>query len=163
MRIKIRVPGERCLLVIGAACLLSLIGSAEAQAARGNILPGNILDQLWMRGVCLCEKSFSKTQSHPSARNLSGCICGSDQSAGPVQVRMLDVRSARIANTRVDGTGKFSFKNVGAGEYVLLATQGPRILGLQTIRLPLDVTPVVMNVRPRIEIRGVEYLERNIE
>jgi hypothetical protein len=75
---------------------------------------------------------------------------------------MRGVHANRIADIRTNGSGEFLFKDVPAGDYVLLATQGPKVLGLTTVRLPLSTSPVLIDVgegtRMNIPIgRPVEY------
>jgi hypothetical protein len=66
-----------------------------------------------------------------------GCILGADPSKGRIQVHILGVQSTDASSTSPNEAGQFFFKNVPNGDYVLLATQEAKPLGMTTIVLPL--------------------------
>jgi len=61
---------------------------------------------------------------------------------------MASTNSREVLNVKVNSLGEFSLKNIPAGEYVLLATQREKVLGMRTIRLPLGISPVVIDAEP---------------
>jgi hypothetical protein len=90
--------------------------------------------------------------------SIPGCIRGVDQATWSVRVRIAGVDSDKILDARVSKAGAFSFKNVPVGDYVLVATQRGRILAIRTIRLPLTMSPLVIDVGPnRFPVQKVEY------
>ena len=145
--------------LIAVAWALALGLSAYGQCAMGCAVPGDVKkDKLTLMGSTWnrCERLLERSSSH-AAGILRGCVRGADQSAGSVGVRISQVRSALIANTSADKSGAFTFKHVPAGEYVLLATQDHKVLGLRSISVPAS-PPIVMNIKPvEIVVPQVEY------
>jgi hypothetical protein len=120
---------------------LSLIVTARAQtgSAPGNARPVP-------KPMFGCEKGFLEMDANPPASRIPGCIRGADQSAGPIGVRISSVHLNKILNEKVNSSGEFSFKNVAAGDYVLFALQRQRIIGLKIVRVPLRMSPVVIDI-----------------
>jgi hypothetical protein len=86
------------------------------------------------------------TEGGPQMSDIKGRVDGADPSAGPVRIRMLGVYSDDIRDVESNASGAFIFFGAPAGDYVLIATQGHKILGLEPIRLPLKNSSVVINV-----------------
>jgi hypothetical protein len=147
VRVRAAVIG-RGAAVRAAALAVILAGGALAQTSGANRLPGNVE---WVRGVehaATCSWLAVKTESNPEASNFSGCIRGADQLAGPIRVQMQAAYAGQIAKTNADKSGEFFFKDVSAGDYILLATQKDKVVAMRAIRVPSTITSLVLDLGP---------------
>ncbi|HWW13649.1 MAG TPA: hypothetical protein VN310_03215 [Candidatus Dormibacteraeota bacterium] len=138
-----------------AAVVIILTGGAFAQTPKVNRVPGNIE---WVRLVehaTTCGWLGSRTEGNSEASNVPGCIRGADQLAGPIKVEMQAVYAGKNAETKANKSGEFLFKDVPASDYVLLATQGPKVLSFTIVRLPLSTSRLVLDVGPRFPAYNV--------
>jgi hypothetical protein len=150
MRMGAAVADHQAALMVAIVAVI-LAGGALAQTPKANRLPGNVE---WMRVVehaTTCGWPAVRTDSNPEASNFSGCIRGADQLAGPIRVQMQAALTSKIAKTEADKSGEFLFRDVSPGAYVLLATQGHEVVAMRTIRLPLVITPLVLDLGPVFE------------
>ncbi len=108
------------------------------------------------RHATTCDSFILDGETDPERSTVKGCIRGADRLAGPIQVRLLGVHNAVDSNA--GDSGEFLFSRAAAGDYVLLATQAEKVLGVLPIRLPLR-TSMVMDVAPRIPLGNLLYSE----
>jgi hypothetical protein len=150
MRIGAAVIDHQTALMVATVAII-LAGGALAQTPKANRLPGNVE---WVRVVehtTTCGWLAVRTESNPEASNFSGCIRGADQLAGPIRVQLQAAHTSKLAETKADKSGEFLFKNVSAGDYILLATQEEKVVAMRTIRVPLMIAPLVLDLGPVFE------------
>jgi hypothetical protein len=157
MRIRVGVMGRHAALMVFAVAVI-LSGGARGQISKATRLPGNIEWVQVAEHTTTCGWLAFRADNKHEAPNLSGCVRGADQMAGPIRVRIAGVYSNKILDASVNKSGEFSFRNVPMGDYVLMATQRNRILGIRTIRTPLTMSPVVIEIGgSRFRVQKVEY------
>ena len=159
-----RAVSVAIVFAVGLAC-------ARAQIAAENTFPPEdvtILNKsghipgpgltVLVRHVTTCDRLDYQPATNRRASNLLGCIRGAVKARGAVKVQIQGLRTSKIANTVANEFGEFLFDNVPAGDYVLLATQGKRILTLTTFYFPLKMPLVVGDVFPHLPVVGTLYL-----
>jgi hypothetical protein len=148
MRVGIRFSGERRIgALVVMVCALTATAGAVAQSAA----------EMAVQTVPGYACGLIRGENAPTS-SIPGCIRGVDQTNWPIRVQIAGVNSNSILDTRVDKSGRFSFKDLPMGDYVIVATQRGKILVVRTVRLPLTMAPVVINVSPlRYRAQKVEY------
>jgi hypothetical protein len=146
--IGIRLPrAARIGVLIAIVCALTAAAGAVAQSAA----------EMALQTIPGYACGFTRGENVPASR-IPGCILGIDQTTWPIRVRAAGVNSSTILDARVSKSGRFSFKDLPMGDYVIVATQRGGILVVKTVRLPLTMSPVVIDVNPRrFQVQKVEY------
>jgi hypothetical protein len=158
MTIEISSGRRNKLIFVSIASLLIFVGTACAQGPRTNRLPGNIRFVRLVEHSTACDWSTLQFENSPQASNVSGCVRGADQSAGPVHVRMQG-HTGTISDTEANKSGEFLFKDVSGGDYFLYITQAAKILAIATISVPSKLrTPMVVDLGPHITNTDILYI-----
>ena len=137
--------GAVCLFAIALA--LCPIGRSAAQ--------GGISNNAKPRSFACATLDIKKVRMKSS--DLSGCLQGADQSGWPIRMRMTDLHSEKSFKVKVNSSGEFSFDDIPSGNYVLLATQGEKTIAFSTVRLPLQISPILMDLDPFTDVPAIEY------
>jgi hypothetical protein len=87
---------------------------------------------------------------------MSGCIRGFQKSSWPIRARLTSPQGKAI-DIKVNSSGEFSFKNIPAGNYVLLLMRRDTILAMQPIKLPIEFAPLVVDLTPAPEGLQIEF------
>jgi hypothetical protein len=131
--------GKSCnAVLVVCICCLALASNSRGQGP------------IWKVAVtcpyCACAPPPSEATGD-GASNLAGCIVGADQSTDNIRVRIRGVNSNELLTTRASNAGQFSFNNVHAGDYMLIATRYRQVLALKAVKIPMNI-PVVLNAEP---------------
>ena len=78
------------------------------------------------------------------ASDASGHVQNIDRTGLPVRVRLVGIYSSTIDDAEVSGSGDFFFARVPAGSYVVVASQGDKLLGVRPVKFPTQQLPILI-------------------
>ena len=93
--------------------------------------------EVWV--VMQLEIGMGRYEGGLSTFELSGSVKNMTDESEPIWLRLTGIHSAVVLDARASTFGDFKMAGIPQGLYVLVTTQGDRILDTRTIRIPATV------------------------